>query len=87
MFSSGSALFRAVGIELAGTDHKVKQRLLWDAVPPALRYPLHVNLLVHGRAVCLPRKPRCGAVRDRREHCALRVETRTALSQLRPTAE
>ena len=49
--------FRAVGIELAGTDHKVKQRLLWDAVPPVLRYPLHVNLLVHGRAICLPGQP------------------------------
>ena len=52
--------FRTVGIELAGTDHKTKQRLLWDAVPPVLRYPLHVNLLVHGRQVCLPRAPRCG---------------------------
>jgi endonuclease III len=52
--------FHKVGIELAGTDHKTKQRLLWDAVPPILRYPLHVNLLVHGRRVCLPRAPRCG---------------------------
>jgi endonuclease III len=53
-------LFRRVGIELAGRDHKIKQRMLWDAVPPALRYPLHVNTLVHGRAVCVPGKPRCG---------------------------
>ena len=51
--------FRMIGIELRGTDHKVKQRVLWDAVPPGLRYPLHVNLLVHGRTVCLPRRPRC----------------------------
>jgi DNA (cytosine-5)-methyltransferase 1 len=28
--------FRTVGIELAGTNHKIKQRLLWDAVPPVL---------------------------------------------------
>ena len=42
-------LFRALGIDLEGTDHKAKQRLLWNAVPPALRYSLHVNLLVHGR--------------------------------------
>jgi endonuclease III len=34
--------------------------VLWDAVPPVLRYPLHVNALVHGRTVCLPRRPRCG---------------------------
>jgi endonuclease III len=52
-------VFRGVGIELSGVDHKVKQRLLRDAVPPALRYPLHVNALVHGRLVCVPAKPRC----------------------------
>jgi endonuclease III len=37
----------------------VKQRMLSDAVPPALRYPLHVNMLVHGRAVCRSGRPRC----------------------------
>jgi DNA (cytosine-5)-methyltransferase 1 len=47
------------GIDLRGRDHKAKQALLWDAVPPSLRYPLHVNLLVHGRLTCLPRRPRC----------------------------
>lgn len=52
-------LFRRMGIDLEGADHKVKQRLLLDAVPPALRYSLHVNLLVHGRVVCLPGRPRC----------------------------
>ena len=61
--------FREVGIELTGADHKAKQRLLWDAVPPTLRYPLHVNLLVHGRAVCLPRRPRCGSC-ALLKHCA-----------------
>lgn len=54
-------IFRGFGIELRDRDHKIKQQLLWDSVPPALRYPLHVNLLVHGRAVCLPRTPRCGS--------------------------
>jgi endonuclease III len=49
-----------LGLELRGRNHKVKQRVLWDAVPPSLRYPLHVNLLVHGRTTCLPRGPRCG---------------------------
>lgn len=52
-------LFRVLGIELADADHKLKQRLLWDVIPPALRYSLHVNLLVHGRSTCIPRKPRC----------------------------
>jgi DNA (cytosine-5)-methyltransferase 1 len=54
-------IFRHVGIDLRGRDHKVKQHLLWDTVPPALRYPLHVNMLVHGRHVCLPQRPRCGS--------------------------
>jgi endonuclease III len=53
-------IFRHVGIDLRGRDHKVKQHLLWDAVPPPLRYPLHVNALVHGRNVCLAHRPRCG---------------------------
>jgi endonuclease III len=48
------------GTELRGTNHKVKQALLWDAVPPSIRFSLHVNMLVHGRKVCTPRKPRCG---------------------------
>jgi endonuclease III len=52
-------VFRVLGIELAAADHKLKQRLLWNAVPPALRYSLHVNLLVHGRSTCVPRRPRC----------------------------
>lgn len=61
-------VFRRIGIELAGRDHKVKQHLLWDAVPPALRYPLHVNTLVHGRLTCIPGRPRCaGCVIAR--HC------------------
>jgi endonuclease III len=47
-------VFRSIGIDLAGRDHKVKQRVLADAVPPALRYTLHVNTLVHGRTTCLP---------------------------------
>ncbi len=51
--------FRQVSIDLRGRDHKIKQRLLLDAVPPALRYTLHVNTLVHGRRVCLPGRPRC----------------------------
>lgn len=32
---------------------------LQDLVPPALRYSLHVNLIAHGRAVCLETAPRC----------------------------
>ena len=53
-------VFEALDIDLAGTGHKVKQRVLGDAVPPSLRYSLHVNLVAHGRSVCRPSKPRCG---------------------------
>ena len=49
----------AARIELRGTNHKVKQALLWDAIPPSIRFSLHVNALVHGRRICIPRRPRC----------------------------
>jgi endonuclease III len=52
-------VFRRIGLELAGTDHKQKQAILWDLVPPSLRYTLHVNAVAHGRALCLPFRPRC----------------------------
>ena len=51
--------FRDLGISLDGLDHKKLQVQLADLVPPSLRYSLHVNLIEHGRKVCLPRKPRC----------------------------
>lgn len=72
-------LFRRVGIDLAGRDHKVKQHLLWDAVPPALRYSLHVNMLVHGRATCLPGRPHCGNCVISR-HCDYAVRGRSNAS-------
>ena len=35
------------------------QDLIEAATPPDLRYGFHVNAVAHGRAVCLPRNPRC----------------------------
>lgn len=35
------------------------QDLIEGAVSPRLRYGFHVNAVAHGRAVCLPRAPRC----------------------------
>lgn len=35
------------------------QDLIERAVPPNLRYSFHVNAVAHGRAICLPRAPRC----------------------------
>jgi len=37
------------------------QDLIEAQVPAPLRYGFHVNAVAHGRAVCLPRKPMCGA--------------------------
>jgi endonuclease III len=44
---------------LRAMDHKRRQRALACAVPPDLRYGLHVNLLVHGRTICRALNPRC----------------------------
>jgi endonuclease III len=41
------------------------QDLLTALVPPDVRYDLHLALVVHGRAVCQARRPRC-------EECPLR---------------
>lgn len=35
------------------------QELIEQAVPAELRYGFHVNAVAHGRAMCLPRDPRC----------------------------
>ena len=51
--------FLDLGIPLAGLDHKKLQSRIADLIPPPLRYSLHVNLIEHGRQICLPRKPRC----------------------------
>ncbi|HEX2195830.1 MAG TPA: endonuclease III [Actinomycetota bacterium] len=33
--------------------------LLKQAVPPELRYEAHVQLIAHGRTICVARRPRC----------------------------
>jgi endonuclease III len=45
----------------AGTAADKAHRLLEPAVPPAIRYSLHVALVAHGRAVCRALRPRCAA--------------------------
>lgn len=37
------------------------QDLIEAQVPPELRYGFHVNAVAHGRAICLSRRPMCGA--------------------------
>lgn len=45
--------------DLTSHDHKRRQQLLADAIPPDLRFSLHVNLIVHGRTVCRAIAPQC----------------------------
>lgn len=40
-------------------DRKAAHDFLQDLVPSDLRHSLHVNLIHHGRAVCIPGTPRC----------------------------
>jgi endonuclease-3 len=50
-----------------GTTAEKAYRLLSEAVPPGIRYDLHLALIGHGRAVCKAQRPRCDA-------CVLRAE-------------
>ncbi len=43
----------------AGATAEKAYRLLAPRVPADIRYDLHLALIVHGRTVCLPRRPRC----------------------------
>ncbi|MDP9439702.1 MAG: endonuclease III [Actinomycetota bacterium] len=47
------------GIDLVEMEHRPRQRVLLDAIPPHLRYGLHVNLVVHGRFPCRAVRPAC----------------------------
>ena len=51
--------YRELGLDLDPHDHKRRQALLADLIPPNLRYGLHVNLIAHGRAICHGQRPRC----------------------------
>jgi len=49
------------------TTAAAAHQVLTPAVPPAIRYDLHLALITHGREVCKAQRPRCGAcvLRDR----------------------
>lgn len=53
--------FRSLGLQLHGLDHKRLQKILADLVPPDLRHALHVNLVMHGRAICKGPRPSCAS--------------------------
>ena len=46
------------------------------SVPPPLRYSLHVNLVAHGRRICLSNKPKCSDCPVRRS-CQYFLRNRT----------
>jgi endonuclease III len=45
--------------------------ILGSAVPPDIRYDLHIALIAHGRTVCKAQRPRCGEC-VLRDQCAYR---------------
>jgi endonuclease III len=44
-----------------GTSAEKAHRILGPAVPPGIRYDLHLALIEHGRKVCQAQQPRCAA--------------------------
>jgi endonuclease-3 len=54
-----------LGLIPEGTSREKAHDLLEEIVPEAMYYPLHLNLIAHGRAVCHARNPDC-------EDCVLR---------------
>ena len=71
VFSMGRAAFpvdthvHRVAVRLGwipeGTSAEKAYRILGPAVPPAIRYDLHMAHIEHGRSVCKAQHPRCGA--------------------------
>ncbi len=51
---------RRLGLSAAKTPAKVEEDLV-ACIPPQQRMAAHHRLIAHGRAVCLARKPACGA--------------------------
>lgn len=44
-----------------GLPHRLATRRLAAVAPDGRSWELHVGMVVHGRTVCLPRAPKCGA--------------------------
>ena len=62
-------LAKRLGLVEPWTSAEQTQEQLEELVPEEERYDLHVNLIRHGRQVCLAREPRCGLCVIQRE-CA-----------------
>ncbi len=65
---------RRLGIIPPRTSRKRAHELLEALVPPEIYYPLHLNLIAHGRAICHARNPECARC-VLRDHCAYYVSS------------
>lgn len=52
-------LLSPVDVTIDRVDHRVAQKRVLPWIPADLAYTLHVNMVVHGRTVCIPQGPRC----------------------------
>jgi endonuclease III len=52
-------LFRNIGITSEKGRHDTAQDPLQNAIPKQYRYTLHINIVAHGREVCVPGRPKC----------------------------
>lgn len=50
---------RRLGLVPRGATRRATHRRLNEAVPPELRFPLHIHLIRHGRTTCTARRPAC----------------------------
>ncbi|HEY2911356.1 MAG TPA: hypothetical protein VGI99_13990 [Gemmataceae bacterium] len=48
-----------LGVLKTGLKHYQAQERLARVVPPGRAKELHIGMVVHGRTICLPRKPKC----------------------------
>lgn len=99
LFSFGRPAFpvdthvHRVGKRLALIGPRVSREKAHDIfellVPPDLYYPVHINLIQHGREICRPREPRCEVcpLRDLCCYYAACVEERSAYSDQRSVCD
>ncbi|MCJ7548567.1 MAG: endonuclease III [Anaerolineae bacterium] len=52
---------KRLGLIPSSTSREKAHVLLEDLVPESLYYPFHLNLIHHGRSVCVARTPKCEA--------------------------
>jgi DNA (cytosine-5)-methyltransferase 1 len=52
-------VLRQVGVSLTKVDHRTAQKKIAPFIPREIAYTLHVNMVMHGRELCLERNPRC----------------------------